>query len=143
MAALVIAEHDNAHIKGATLNTVTAAGQAGGEVHVLVAGHNCGAAAQAAAQVAGVSKVLVADAAHLADQLAENLAEQVLAVAGNYTHVLAPATAFGKNVTPRVAARLDVAQISDITSVESPDTFTRPIYAATPSPPCRAPTRSR
>ncbi|HPA91624.1 MAG TPA: FAD-binding protein [Quisquiliibacterium sp.] len=129
MAALVIAEHDNATLKSGTLNTVTAASRLGGEVHVLVAGHNCGAAAQAAAQVAGVSKVLVADAAHLADQLAENLAEQVLAVAGNYTHVLAPATAFGKNVTPRVAARLDVAQISDITSVESPDTFTRPIYA--------------
>ncbi|MBP9119119.1 MAG: FAD-binding protein [Methyloversatilis sp.] len=129
MAALVIAEHDNATLKSGTLNTVTAATRLGGEVHVLVSGHNCGAAAQAAAQVAGVSKVLVADAAHLADQLAENLAEQVLAIAGNYSHVLAPATAFGKNVTPRVAARLDVAQISDITSVESPDTFTRPIYA--------------
>ena len=129
MAALAIAEHDNATLKSGTLNTVTAATRLGGEVHVLVSGHNCGAAAQAAAQVAGVSKVLVADAAHLADQLAENLAEQVLAIAGNYSHVLAPATAFGKNVTPRVAARLDVAQISDITSVESPDTFTRPIYA--------------
>ena len=129
MAALVIAEHDNATLKSGTLNTITAATRTGGEVHVLIAGHNCGAAAQAAAQIAGVSKVLVADAAHLADQLAENLAEQVLAIAGNYSHVLAPATAFGKNVTPRIAARLDVSQISDITSVESPDTFTRPIYA--------------
>ena len=129
MAALVIAEHDNATLKGSTLNTVTAAAKAGGDVHVLVAGANCGAAAQAAAQIAGVSKVLVADAAHLADQLVENVTEQVLAVAGGYSHILAPATAFGKNVAPRVAARLDVAQISEITSVESADTFVRPIYA--------------
>ena len=129
MAALVIAEHDNASLKGSTLNTVTAAAKAGGEVHVLVAGANCAAAAQAAAAVAGVSKVLVADAAHLADHLVENVAEQVLAVAGGYSHILAPATAFGKNVAPRVAARLDVAQISEITSVESADTFVRPIYA--------------
>ncbi|MEN9315572.1 MAG: hypothetical protein RIS35_1965 [Pseudomonadota bacterium] len=129
MAALVIAEHDNASLKGSTLNTITAAAKAGGEVHVLVAGANCAAAAQAAASVAGVTKVLVADAPHLADQLVENVAEQVLAVAGGYSHILAPATAFGKNVAPRVAARLDVAQISEITAVESADTFVRPIYA--------------
>jgi electron transfer flavoprotein alpha subunit len=129
MAALVIAEHDNASLKGATLNTITAAAQAGGEVHVLVAGAGCGAAAQAAAQVAGVSKVLVADAPHLGAQLAENVAAQIVAVAGGYSHVLAPATAHGKNVMPRVAAMLDVAQISDIISVEGADTFVRPIYA--------------
>ena len=129
MAALVIAEHDNASLKGATLNTITAAVQAGGEVHVLVAGAGCGAAAQAAAQAAGVSKVLVADAPHLGAQVAENVAAQIVAVAGGYSHILAPATAHGKNVMPRVAAMLDVAQISDITSVESPDTFVRPIYA--------------
>ncbi len=129
MAALVIAEHDNASLRGSTLNTVTAAAKAGGEVTVLVAGHNCAGAAQAAAAVAGVSKVLVADAAHLGEGLAENVAEQVLAVAGGYSHILAPATAFGKNVAPRVAARLDVAQISEITSVESADTFVRPISA--------------
>ncbi len=129
MAALVIAEHDNHVIKGGTLNAVTAAAKCGGEVTVLVAGSGCGDAAKAAAAIAGVSKVLVADAPHLAEQLAEALAEQVLAVAGGYTHVLAPATAFGKNVLPRVAARLDVAQISDIVSVDSPDTFQRPIYA--------------
>ncbi len=129
MAALVVAEHDNTAVKGGTLNTVTAAAKCGGDVHVLVAGANCGEAAKAAAAIAGVSKVLVADAPHLAEQLAEAVAEQVLAVAGGYSHVLAPATAFGKNVLPRVAAKLDVAQVSDITSVESPDTFQRPIYA--------------
>ncbi len=129
MTALVIAEHDNATIKGATLNTVTAAAAAGGEVHVLVAGHNAGAAAAAAAQIAGVAKVLHADAAALADGLAENLAAQVLAIAGGYSHILFPATASGKNVAPRVAALLDVAQISDITKVISADTFERPIYA--------------
>jgi electron transfer flavoprotein alpha subunit len=129
MAALVVAEHDNTAVKGGTLNTVTAAAKCGGDVHVLVAGANCGEAAKAAAAIAGVSKVLVADAPHLAEQLAEAVAEQVLAVAGAYSHVLAPATAFGKNVLPRVAAKLDVAQVSDITSVESPDTFQRPIYA--------------
>lgn len=129
MAALVIAEHDNHAVKGGTLNTVTAAAKCGGEVHVLVAGAGCGEAAKAAAAIAGVSKVLVADAPHLAEQLAEAVAEQVLAVAGAYSHVLAPATAFGKNVLPRVAAKLDVAQVSDITAVESPDTFQRPIYA--------------
>ncbi len=129
MAVLVIAEHDNATLRGATLNTVSAAAQCGGDVHVLVAGSQCGAAAQAAAQVAGVAKVLVADAAHLADGLAENLAAQILAIAKNYTHILAPATASGKNVLPRVAACLDVAQISDISKIDTPDTFERPIYA--------------
>ncbi|UDF34949.1 UNVERIFIED_ORG: FAD-binding protein [Shinella sp. XGS7] len=129
MTALVIAEHDNASIKGATLNTVTAAVAAGGEVHVLVAGHNAAAAAAAAAQIAGVSKVLHADAAGLADGLAENLAAQVLALASGYSHLFFPATASGKNVAPRVAALLDVGQISDITKVISADTFERPIYA--------------
>jgi len=129
MASLVIAEHDNASIKGATLNTVTAAVACGGDVHVLVAGHNAGAAAQAAAQIAGVSKVIHADAEGLAHGLAENVAAQVLAIAGNYTHILFPATAGGKNVAPRVAAKLDVAQLSDVTLVVSADTFERPIYA--------------
>ena len=129
MTALVIAEHDNASIKGATLNTVTAAAACGGDVHVLVAGHNAGAAAAAAAQIAGVSKVIHADSEALAHGLAENVAAQVLAIAGNYSHILFPATASGKNVAPRVAAKLDVAQISDITKVDSPDTFERPIYA--------------
>ncbi|WP_269629647.1 electron transfer flavoprotein subunit alpha/FixB family protein [Pelomonas sp. BJYL3] len=129
MTALVIAEHDNASIKGATLNTVTAAVAAGGDVHVLVAGHNAGAAAAAAAQIAGVSKVLHADSAALADGLAENLAAQVLALASGYSHLLFPATASGKNVAPRVAALLDVAQLSDVTKVLSADTFERPIYA--------------
>ncbi|WP_323030987.1 electron transfer flavoprotein subunit alpha/FixB family protein [Brachymonas denitrificans] len=129
MTALVIAEHDNASIKAATLNTVTAAAQCGGDVHVLVAGSNAAAAAQAAAQIAGVSKVLHADGDSVANGLAENLAAQVLAVAGNYSHILFPATASGKNVAPRVAAKLDVAQISEITKVDSTDTFERPIYA--------------
>jgi len=129
MTALVIAEHDNASIKGATLNTVTAAAACGGDVHVLVAGHNAAAAAAAAAQIAGVSKVIHADSEALAHGLAENVAAQVLAIAGNYSHILFPATAGGKNVAPRVAAKLDVGQISDITKVESADTFERPIYA--------------
>ena len=129
MTALVIAEHDNASIKGATLNTVTAAAQLGGEVHVLVAGHNAGAAAAQAAQIAGVSKVIHADAEGFAHGLAENVAAQVLAIASGYSHLLFPATAAGKNVAPRVAAKLDVAQISDITKVISADTFERPIYA--------------
>ena len=129
MASLVIAEHDNVSIKGATLNTVTAAVACGGDVHVLVAGHNAGAAAQAAAQIACVSKVIHADAEGLAHGLAENVAAQVLAIAGNYTHILFPATAAGKNVAPRVAAKLDVAQLSDVTLVVSADTFERPIYA--------------
>ena len=129
MSVLVIAEHDNASIKGATLNTVTAAAACGGDVHILVAGHNAGAAAQAAAQIAGVAKVIHADAAGLEHGLAENVAAQVLAIASNYSHILFPATAGGKNVAPRVAAKLDVAQISDITKVVSADTFERPIYA--------------
>lgn len=129
MTALVIAEHDNASIKGATLNTVTAAAQCGGEVHVLVAGSHAGAAAQAAAQIAGVTKVLHADAAYFEHGLAENVAAQVLAVASAYSHIVFPATASGKNIAPRVAAKLDVAQISDVTQVVSPDTFERPIYA--------------
>lgn len=129
MVALVIAEHDNAHLKAVTLNTVAAAAQCGGDVHILVAGSGCGAVAEAAAKVAGVAKVLVADAPQFADGLAENVAEQILAVAPAYSHILAPASAFGKNVLPRVAAKLDVAQISEITKVDSPDTFERPIYA--------------
>jgi electron transfer flavoprotein alpha subunit len=129
MTALVIAEHDNATIRGATLNTVTAAAQCGGEVHVLVAGHNAGPAAAAAAKIAGVSKVIHADAAYLEHGLAENMAAQVLAIAKNYSHILFPATASGKNIAPRVAAKLDVGQISDVTKVDSPDTFERPIYA--------------
>ncbi len=129
MVALVIAEHDNASLKGSTLHTVTAAAKCAGEVHVLVAGSNAGAAAAAAAKIAGVTKVLHADAAHFADGLAENVAEQILAIAGSYSHILAPATAYGKNILPRVAAKLDVAQISEITKVDAPDTFERPIYA--------------
>src|SRR5574344_1187764 len=129
MTVLVIAEHDNASLKSATLNVVTAATACGGDVHVLVAGDNAAAVAQAAAQIAGVSKVLHADGAALKDALAENLAAQVLAVASSYSHILFPATASGKNTAPRVAAKLDVAQISDITKVVSADTFERPIYA--------------
>ncbi len=129
MASLVIAEHDNASIKGATLNTVTAAAACGGDVHVLVAGHNAGAAAAAAAQIAGVAKVIHADGEGFAHGLAENVAAQVLALASGYSHILFPATASGKNIAPRVAAKLDVAQVSDITKVDAPDTFERPIYA--------------
>jgi electron transfer flavoprotein alpha subunit len=129
MAALVIAEHDNASIKGATLNTVTAALQCGGDVHVLVAGNGAAGAAAAAAQIAGVSRVLHADTATLDHGLAENVAAQVVAVAMSYSHLLFPATAAGKNVAPRVAALLDVAQISDATKIISADTFERPIYA--------------
>jgi electron transfer flavoprotein alpha subunit len=129
MTALVIAEHDNAALKGATFNTVTAALACGGEVHVLVAGANAGGAAAAAAQIAGVSKVLHADAPGLNHGLAETVAAQVLAVAKSYSHILFPATASGKNIAPRVAALLDVAQISDATKIISADTFERPIYA--------------
>ncbi len=129
MSALVIAEHDHGTLKGATLNTVTAALACGGDVHVLIAGHNAAGAAQAAAQITGVAKVLHADGASLAEQLAENVAAQVVAVAKNYSHLLFPATAHGKNVAPRVAALLDVAQISDATRIVSADTFERPIYA--------------
>lgn len=129
MTVLVIAEHDHASLKPVTLNTVTAAAACGGDVHVLVAGHNAAAAAQAATQIAGVSKVLHADGPALAHGLAENLAAQVLALAAGYSHILFAATVGGKNVAPRVAARLDVAQVSEITRVVSPDTFERPIYA--------------
>ncbi|HRM94242.1 MAG TPA: electron transfer flavoprotein subunit alpha/FixB family protein [Alicycliphilus sp.] len=129
MTALVIAEHDNASIKAATLNTVTAALACGGDVHVLVAGEGAAAAAEAASKIAGVAKVLHADGASLKDGLAENLAAQVLAIASSYSHILFPATASGKNVAPRVAAKLDVAQISDITKVVAADSFERPIYA--------------
>src|SRR6185369_9532618 len=129
MTSLVIAEHDQTHIKPATLNTVTAAAACGGEVHVLVAGANAAEAAKAASQIAGVAKVIHADGAQFEHGLAENMAAQVLALAGNYSHLLFPATASGKNIAPRVAAKLDVAQISDITRVDSPDTFERPIYA--------------
>ena len=129
MTALVIAEHDNNSIKTATLNTVTAAKACDADVHVLVAGEGAAAAAQAAAQIAGVSKVILAEGACLKDGLAENIAAQVLAIAGNYSHILFPATAGGKNVAPRVAAKLDVGQISDITKVVAADTFERPIYA--------------
>ncbi len=129
MTCLVIAEHDNASIKSATLNTVTAAAACGGEVHVLVAGHNAGAAAQAAAQIAGVAKVIHAEGEGFAHGLAENVAAQVLTLAGHYSHILFAATASGKNCAPRVAAKLDVGQVSDITKVISPDTFERPIYA--------------
>jgi electron transfer flavoprotein alpha subunit len=129
MTSLVIAEHDNASIKGATLNTITAAAQLGGEVHLLVAGHNAAPAAQAASQIAGVAKVLHADAPGFEHGLAENVAAQVLALAEGHSHIVFPATAAGKNVAPRVAASLDVAQVSDVIKVLAPDTFDRPIYA--------------
>src|SRR3954466_15476325 len=130
MTVLVIADHDNKSIKGSTLNTIAAAiACKSGDVHVLVAGHNAADAAKAASQIAGVAKVLHADAEPLAHGLAEAVAAQVLAIAGNYSHILFPATAGGKNVAPRVAAKLDVAQVSDITKVDAADTFERPIYA--------------
>ena len=129
MSCLVIAEHDHGALKPATLNTVTAAVQCGGDVHVLIAGHNAAGAAKAAAAIAGVAKVLHADGAQLSEQLGENIAAQVVALAKNYSHLLFPATAHGKNVAPRVAALLDVAQISDATKIVSADTFERPIYA--------------
>ena len=129
MTALVIAEHDHGTLKGATYNTVSAALACGGDVHVLIAGHNAAGAAQAAAAIQGVAKVLHADGASLAEQLAENVAAQVLHVAKDYSHLLFPATAHGKNVAPRVAALLDVAQVSDVTQVLAADTFERPIYA--------------
>ena len=129
MATLVIAEHDNHALKSGVTNTVAAAQKLGSDIHVLVAGQGCAAAAAAAAAIAGVSKVLVADAAHYAGGVAENLAPLIVGLAKNYSHVLAGATAFGKNVMPRVAALLDVMQISDIVAVDSADTFVRPIYA--------------
>jgi len=129
MSTLVIAEHDHGSLKGTTLNTVTAAVACGGDVHVLIAGHNAGEAAKQAAKIQGVAKVLLADAPQLAEQLGENVAAQVLALAGSYSHLLFPATAHGKNVAPRVAAKLDMAQVSDVIKVLAPDTFDRPIYA--------------
>src|SRR6185436_4154371 len=129
MAILVIAEHDHGTLKGATLNTVAAAQKIGGEIHVLVAGHNAGGASKAAAQIAGVAKVLSADGAPLGEFLAENVSALVVSIAKSYSHILAPATSNGKDVTPRIAALLDVQQISEIIAVESPDTFVRPIYA--------------
>jgi len=129
MTVLVLAEHDNKSIRKATLNTVAAAKNIGGDIHVLVAGQQAGEAAKAAAQVAGVAKVLHADAAHLGEFLAENVAALVVSLAKGYSHILAPATSNGKNVMPRAAALLDVQQISDICAVESADTFVRPIYA--------------
>jgi electron transfer flavoprotein alpha subunit len=129
MPALVLAEHDNKQLRSSTLNVVTAAGRMAGEVHVLVAGSGCNGVAQQAARVAGVSKVLLADAAQLADELAEVVAEQLSTLAKGYSHVAAPATSFGKDVLPRAAARHDCAPVSDIIAVEGPDTFARPIYA--------------
>jgi electron transfer flavoprotein alpha subunit len=129
MPVLIVAEHDNTSIKPAVLNTVSAAQRIGGEVHVLIAGHQCSGAAKSAAAIAGVGKVLVSDAPHYGHALAENLAALVVPLAKSYSHVLAPATSFGKNLMPRIAALLDVAQVSDIVKVESPDTFVRPIYA--------------
>jgi len=129
MSTLVIAEHDNTSLKAATLHTVTAATQCGGDVHVLVAGHNAAAAAAAAARISGVAKVLHIDAESLAHGVAENVTAQVVALAASYSHLLFTATAFGRNIAPRVAAKLDVGQVSDITKVISADTFERPIYA--------------
>ncbi|WP_227814879.1 electron transfer flavoprotein subunit alpha/FixB family protein [Nitrogeniibacter aestuarii] len=129
MSILVIAEHDNAEVKASTLNAIAAAKAIGGDIDLLVAGSGCGSVAEAAARLDGVTRVLVADAAHYADQGAENVAELISSRASGYSHVLAPATTFGKNVLPRVAATLDMAQISDIIAVESADTFKRPIYA--------------
>jgi len=129
MSILIVAEHDNASLKPATLNTVTAAGQLGGDIAILVAGEGCSAAAQAAAKIVGVTKVLCADSAEYGHDMAENLAPLIAKLAPDYSHVLAPATTFGKNVMPRAAALLDVQQISEISGIESPDTFVRPIYA--------------
>lgn len=129
MAVLVVAEHDNKSIKKATLNTVAAAQKLGSDIHLLVAGHQAGEAASAAASVSGVSKVLHADAPHLGEFLAENTAALIVSLAKNYSHVLAPATTTGKDIMPRAAALLDVQQISDISAIESADTFVRPIYA--------------
>jgi len=129
MAILIVAEHDNAAIKPAVLNTVAAAKQIGGDIDIVVAGHQCAPAAQSAAGIPGVRKIILADAPHYADGLAENLSTLIVSLARGYSHVLAPSTSFGKNVLPRVAALLDVAQISDIVKVESTDTFVRPIYA--------------
>src|SRR5438874_7095105 len=129
MAALVIAEHDNAQLKGGTANAVSAAAKIGGDVHVLVAGQGCKAAAESAAKLAGVAKVLLCEAGHYADESPENISALVVGLAKSYSHVVASASSWGKAVMPRVAALLDVAQVSEITAVDSPDTFVRPIYA--------------
>jgi electron transfer flavoprotein alpha subunit len=129
MSVLVIAEHDGKHLKPGVTNTIAAAGKMGGDITVLVAGHQCKEAAAAAAKVTGVKKVLLSDAPHYEGLPAENLGVLVKSIAGQYTHIVAPATNFGKNVMPRIAALLDVQQVSDISTVESPDTFVRPIYA--------------
>jgi electron transfer flavoprotein alpha subunit len=129
MTILILAEHDNQSLKGATFNTIAAGQKIGGDIHVLIAGYNAQGAAEAAAKIPGVAKVLLADAPQLADGLAENVEATVVAIAKNYSHILAPASAYGKNVAPRIAAKLDVAQFSDITGVVSADTFERPIYA--------------
>jgi electron transfer flavoprotein alpha subunit len=129
MSILVVAEHDNASLNGATLHTVTAAQQIGGDIDILIAGNDCAAAAQAAAQITGINKVLVADHASLEGQLAENMADLVVGIATNYSHVLTAATTFGKNFMPRAAALLDMSQISEISEVISADTFVRPVYA--------------
>ncbi len=131
MTILVLADHDNQTIRGATLNTVAAAAKIGGDIVLLVAGGGCAAAAQAGAQIAGVKKVLLADAPQYKDELAESLGALVASIAGGYSHIFVPSTTFGKNVAPRIAALLDVAQVSDIIAVNSPDTFVRPIYAGT------------
>lgn len=129
MTVLVIAEHNNAALNPATLNTVGAAAKLGGEIHILVAGSSCASVAQQAAKIAGVTKVITADAPALAHLLAEDIAPVIVGLAKNYTHILAPATTFGKNVLPRAAALLDTQQISEVTAIESPDTFQRPVYA--------------
>jgi len=129
MSILIVAEHDNASLRPATLNTLTAAGELDGEVHILIAGADCAGAADAAAKLPGVAKVRVADAPEYGHELAENLAPLIAKLAADYTHVLAPATTFGKNVMPRAAALLDVQQVSDISAIEGADTFVRPIYA--------------
>jgi electron transfer flavoprotein alpha subunit len=129
MTVLIIAEHDNRSLKATTLNTVTAAAKLGDELHLLLAGSECRAAADTAAKIKGIAKVLLADAPHLGQELAENLAPLVVEIGKSYSHLLAPASTFGKNLMPRVAAGLDVAQISDVIAVEGPDTFVRPIYA--------------
>jgi electron transfer flavoprotein alpha subunit len=129
MTVLIIAEHDNRSLKATTLNTVTAAAKLGGELHLLLAGSECQAAAETAAKIKGITKVLLADAPHLGKELAENLAPLIVEIGKSYSHLLAPASTFGKNLMPRVAAGLDVAQISDVIAVEGPDTFVRPIYA--------------
>lgn len=129
MTILVVAEHSNTELKGATLNTVAAAQKVGGDIEVLVAGTGCSAAAESAAKIAGVSKIIIADDAAYEHQLAENVAALIADIGGNYTHIFAPATTTGKNILPRAAALLDVQPISEIISVESSDTFKRPIYA--------------